>query len=78
MENLSLAFRDWAHGSNALGTNRIPEEYDGVCIPRDIHTVHMIDNDRLRIDWLNGSGGVSREQKMLKGHLPRVIYHQIQ
>ena len=22
-------------------------------------------------------GGVPREQKMLKGHLPRVIYHQI-
>ena len=22
-------------------------------------------------------GGVSREQKMLKGHLPRVIYHQV-
>ena len=21
-------------------------------------------------------GGVPREQKMLKGHLPRVIYHQ--
>ena len=22
-------------------------------------------------------GGVSREQQMLKGHLPRVIYHQV-
>jgi len=22
-------------------------------------------------------GGVPREQKMLKGHLPRVIYHQV-
>ena len=27
--------------------------------------------DRLRV-----VGGVPREQKMLKGHLPRVIYHQ--
>ena len=26
---------------------------------------------RLRVGW------VSREQKMLKGHLPRVIYHQV-
>ena len=41
--------------------------------------------DRLRVCWLNGFsfitftgslGGVPREQKMLKGHLPRVIYHQ--
>ena len=24
-----------------------------------------------------GVGGVPREQKMLKGHLPRVIYHQV-
>jgi len=24
-----------------------------------------------------GLGGVPREQKMLKGHLPRVIYHQV-
>ena len=31
--------------------------------------------DRLRIGWLNG--GVPPEPKMLKGHLPRVIYHQI-
>ena len=23
------------------------------------------------------SGGVSREQNMLKGHLPRVMYHQV-
>ena len=29
--------------------------------------------DRLKV----GSGGVPREQKMLKGHLPRVIYHQV-
>ena len=25
----------------------------------------------------SGLGGVPREQKMLKGHLPRVIYHQV-
>ena len=25
----------------------------------------------------SGQGGVPREQKMLKGHLPRVIYHQV-
>jgi len=39
-------------------------------------------DDRLRVGWLNGYlihyiGGVPREQKMLKGHLPRVIYHQV-
>jgi len=37
--------------------------------------------DRLGVGWLNGFwaslGGVPREQKMLKGHLPRVIYHQV-
>ena len=43
--------------------------------------------DRLRVGWLNrfsfitstgaSLGGVPREQKMLKGHLPRVIYHQV-
>jgi len=40
---------------------------------------------RLRVGWLNGSSfitstgayGVPREQKMLKGLLPRVIYHQV-
>jgi len=26
---------------------------------------------------LEDMGGVPREQKMLKGHLPRVIYHQV-
>jgi len=35
-------------------------------------------DDRLRVGWLNGGrralGGVHREQKMLKGHLTRVIY----
>ena len=34
--------------------------------------------DRLRIGWLNGfSRRVPRGQKMLKGHLTRVIYHQL-
>ena len=34
--------------------------------------------DRLRDHTLAGPlGGVPREQKMLKGHLPRVIYHQV-
>ena len=34
--------------------------------------------DRLRFGWLNGfTGGVPREHKMLKGYLPRVIYHQV-
>ena len=28
-------------------------------------------HDRLRV------GGVPREQEMLKGHLPRVVYHQV-
>ena len=26
---------------------------------------------------VDSPGGVPREQKMLKGHLPRVIYHQV-
>jgi len=36
-------------------------------------------SDRLRVGWLNGFslGGVLSEQRMLKGHLPRVIYHQV-
>jgi len=29
----------------------------------------------IRVEGLRG--GVPREQKMLKGHLPRVIYHQV-
>jgi len=34
--------------------------------------------DRRRVGWLNGFlGGVPREQKMLKGHLPRAIYHRV-
>ena len=36
--------------------------------------------DRLRVGLLTGfsfMGGVPREQKMLKGHLPRIIYHQV-
>ena len=33
--------------------------------------------DRLRVGWLTSLGGVPREQKNLKGHLPRVIYHQV-
>ena len=35
--------------------------------------------DRLRFGWLNGffTCGVRREQRMLKGHLPRVMYHQM-
>ena len=31
----------------------------------------VVYGDRLRVGWLNG---VPREQKMLKGHLPKVIY----
>ena len=45
----------------------------------------MVGVDRPRVGWLNGFSfiastgacGVPREQKMLKGHLPRVIYHQV-
>ena len=33
--------------------------------------------DRLRVDGLNGFSCIPREQKMLEGHLPRVIYHQV-
>jgi len=41
-------------------------------------TLNPNPDDRLRVGWLNGHslGGVPREQKMIKGHLPRVIYHQ--
>jgi len=31
----------------------------------------------IRLRGVIDSGGVPREQKMLKGHLPRVIYHQV-
>ena len=33
--------------------------------------------DIRRVGWLNGFGGTPREQKMLKGHLPRVIFHHV-
>ena len=33
--------------------------------------------ERLRVGWLDGFGRVPREQKMLKGHLPRVIYYLV-
>ena len=29
------------------------------------------------VGWLNGLGGVPREQKMLKGHLPIVTYNKV-
>ena len=31
----------------------------------------------LRVGRLNGLGGVPREQKILKGHLPRVMYYRV-
>ena len=34
-------------------------------------------SDRLRVGWLDGFsflGGLPREKKLLKGHLPRVVY----
>ena len=40
-----------------------------------ISTVN-IDCDRLRVVWIY-EFSLPREQKMLKGHLPRVIYHQV-
>ena len=36
----------------------------------------LVVRDRLRAGWLNG-GGVPREQKLLKGHLSRVMYHPV-
>jgi len=30
-----------------------------------------------KVNNLQGVGGVPREQKILKGHLPRVTYHQV-
>ena len=87
MGNLSPVFRDWAHSSNTLGRNRIPEEYDGVCTPRDIYTVHMIDSRDIYTVYMIGSMDINvegphtrevpREQNMLKGHLPRVIYNRV-
>ena len=45
---------------------------------RPRHAVNNYDAiDRLRVGLLNELGGVPREQKMLKGHLPRDIYHQV-
>ena len=43
----------------------------------------MIEGLDERRDWVapetakEALGGVPREQAMLKGHLPRVIYHQV-
>ena len=47
--------------------------------PRPVGQTNQFDTQTLMIVsvWLAHSlGGVPREQKMLKGHLPRVIYHQ--
>jgi len=38
------------------------------------HAAVANNDDRLRVGRL---GGVPLEQKMLKGHLPRVIYHHV-
>ena len=47
-------------------------------LPRPRSSAAVSQRDRLRVGWLNRFlGGVPREQKMLKGHLPRVIYHQV-
>ena len=40
----------------------------------DTHIRYMADT---HIHMVYDEGGVSQEQKMLKGHLPRVMYHQI-
>ena len=44
----------------------------------------LFEVQELRVGWLNGlsfsistGAGVPREQRILKGHLPRVIYHQV-
>ena len=34
-------------------------------------------NVRPKLCYLSVSGRLPREQKMLKGHLPRVMYHQV-
>ena len=34
-------------------------------------------DDRLRVGWINGWEECRETQKMLKGHLPSVIYHQV-
>ena len=49
----------------------------GYLQPRQLETFDRLAIKRLtdRVGWL--AGGVPREQKMLKGHLPRVIYHQV-
>ena len=36
-----------------------------------------VDFETEGVEVYSSLGGVPREQKMLKGHLPRVIYHQV-
>jgi len=40
-------------------------------------TVHCFPKPYNVLDNLTSLGGVPREQKMRKGHLPRVIFHQV-
>ena len=47
------------------------DERPAICIK----AIPLMGNDRLRVGLLKG--GVPREQKMLEGHLPRAIYHQV-
>ena len=43
----------------------------------EIRNIRTIKNIRTIRTIYYTLGGVPREQKMLKGHLPRVIYHQV-
>ena len=45
-----------------------------VLAPNDVH-LRKGDVHSVVID--SGLGGVPREQKILKGHLPRVLYHPV-
>ena len=83
---VNLVFGVWClvvQGCESLGVRRAPPSASPVA-PFGVwcwgvQAWGSLGVDRLRVGWLNGFslGGVPREQKMLKGHLPRVIYHQV-
>ena len=53
-----------------------PENHDPVLVLTVFHVPTSLGsvNDRIRGSSM---GGVPQEQKVLKGHLPRVIFHQV-
>ena len=76
-------FRVQGSGFRVQGKGRVVgggREFGGrdlsliVLAPNDVH-LRKGDVHSVVID--SGLGGVPREQKMLKGHLPRVLYHPL-